>query len=289
MTGSVSTVASGLVGLAGTGGAAAIGLAMIRRPRPYLPGSHALLDPGRRDPLGDALRRGYGSASIPVQAGPDGRPLVRGRPVGRLLLRPLLDRARRRGGRVHHGPTPPFGLVLELAPAVPVRDLLGCLHEEVAAHPGLVTRAVDGRVVPGAVTVLVSGTPEVREVLAADPGRHLFADGTFDDLGAEEAPAALVPMVSEHWSWRFGWDGEEPIPAEERYLLHDLVRQAHEDGRRVRLFGVPHRTRRIRTACWAELAAAGVDLIGDANLPALARYLRTARRPKRPVVTPRST
>ena len=289
MTGSVSTVASGLVGLAGTGGAAAIGLAMLRRPRPYLPGSHALLDPGRRDPLREALRRGYGSASIPVQAGPDGRALVRGRPLGRVVLRPLLDRARRRGGRVHHGPTPPFGLILDLPPAVPVRDLLGCLHEEVAAHAGLVTRCVSGRVVPGAITVLVSGRPEVREVLAADPGRHVFADGTFDDLGSVDAPASLVPVVSEHWSWRFGWDGEEPIPAEERYLLHDLVRSAHEDGRRVRLFGVPHRTRRIRAECWAELAAAGVDLIGDVDLAGLARYLRRARRPRRPVVTPRST
>ncbi|MDR7280415.1 hypothetical protein [Catenuloplanes atrovinosus] len=289
MTGSVSTVASGLVGLAGAGGAAAIGLAVLRRPRPYLPGSHALLDPDRRDPLGEALRRGYGSASIPIQAGPDGGPLVRGRPVGHLLLRPLLDRARRRGGRVHHGPTPPFGLVLEVSSAVPVRDLLGCLHEEVAPHAGLVTRCVDGRVVPGAITVLVSGPPEVRDVLAADPGRHIFADGTFDDLGVAEVPASLVPMVSEHWSWRFGWDGEEPIAAEERYLLHDLVRRAHEDGRRVRLFGAPRRTRRIRAACWAELAAAGVDLIGDADLAGLARYLRTARRPRRPVVPPRST
>jgi hypothetical protein len=285
MTGSVSTVASGLVGLAGTGGAAVVGMAMLRRPRPYLPGSHALLDPDRRDPLAEALRRGYGSASIPVQIGVGGRALVRGRPFARVILRPLLDRARRRGGRVHHGPMPPFGLVLELPRDVPVRDLLGLLHEEVAPHAGLVTRCVGGRVVPGAVTVLVSGTPEAREVLAADPGRHLFADGTFDDVGREESPAALVPMVSEHWSWRFGWDGEEPIPAEERYLLHDLVRQAHADGRRVRLFGVPHRTRRIRATCWAELATAGVDLIGDMDLAALARYLRTARRPRRPVVT----
>jgi hypothetical protein len=67
------------------------------------------------------------------------------------------------------------------------------------------------------------------------------------------------------------------MPAEERYLLHGLVRAAHADGRRVRFFGIPGRSRRARLAFWRELAAAGVDLIGTRDLGALPRFLRRER------------
>jgi hypothetical protein len=122
--------------------------------------------------------------------------------------------------------------------------------------------------------VTVSGIVDVRELLAAQPLRYAFADGTFDDLGSHAAPPALVPMVSEPWTRRFGWDGREPISAEERHQLHAMVRAAHDDGRTVRISGLPTGSRRARRAVWTELGAAGVDVIADADLRGLLRHLR---------------
>jgi hypothetical protein len=128
--------------------------------------------------------------------------------------------------------------------------------------------------VPGAVTVAVTGIVDARELLAAERTRYAFADGTFDDIGSRTAPPALVPMISEPWSRRFGWDGCEPIPAEERHLLHAMVRAAHEDGRTVRISGLTAGSGSARRAIWTELGAAGVDVIADHDLRGLARHLR---------------
>ena len=81
-------------------------------------------------------------------------------------------------------------------------------------------------------------------------------------------------MISEPWTRRFGWDGREPIPAEERHLLHAMVRSAHEDGRTVRICGLPSGPRSVRRAIWTELGAAGVDVIADHDHRGLARHLR---------------
>jgi hypothetical protein len=90
-----------------------------------------------------------------------------------------------------------------------------------------------------------------------------------------------VPMISEPWSRRFGWDGREPISAEERHLLHAMVRAAHEDGRTVRISGLTVGSRSARRAIWTELGTAGVDVIGDTDGRGLARHLR-----KHPVSPP---
>ena len=107
---------------------------------------------------------------------------------------------------------------------------------------------------------------------------------TFVSPVSRSAPPTLVPMVSEQWTRRFGWDGREPIAAEERHQLHALVRAAHDDGRTVRICGLPEGSRRVRSAIWAELGAAGVDVIADADYSGLAKYLR--RHPVSPTPVP---
>jgi hypothetical protein len=158
------------------------------------------------------------------------------------------------------------------------------LDQQLRDHAPLLSRCIDGRLEPGAVTVTVAGIVDVRELLASQRRRYAFADGTFDDIGCRSAPPALVPTISECWTRRFGWDGREPIPAEERHLLHALLRSAHEDGRAVRISGLPAGSRRARRAVWEELCAAGIDMIADADQRGLARHLRRhpVRRPDPP-------
>jgi hypothetical protein len=139
----------------------------------------------------------------------------------------------------------------------------------------MLTRFRDGTVTPGPVTVLLTGRTCPRARLTAQDDRYAFVAGTFGDVGVADAPRSLVPLVSEDVAGRFGWDGRDEMPAEERHLLRVLVRAAHADGRRVRFSGVPERPRGARLAFWRELHAAGVDLIGSPDLAALPRFLRS--------------
>jgi hypothetical protein len=290
----VSTLAGGLAGIAGVVGAASAGVAVLRRPGPYLPGGHALVGAQDADPLPGVLRRGLAGMTIPVRPGPHGELFLGpgdprpGRTLRRLVLSPLFARARSRGGLLRRDQEVPFRLVVEfVGPHRDAETLLRAyrmLDRQLHDHGALLSRCVDGVLEPGAVTVAVTGIVDVRELLAAQRRRYAFADGSFDDVGRNSAPPALVPMISEPWSRRFGWDGREPISAEERHLLHALVRSAHDDGRTVRISGLPTSSRRARRAVWAELSAAGVDVIADVDQRGLVRHLR--RHPVRRPVPP---
>ncbi|MEU4239239.1 hypothetical protein [Actinoplanes sp. NPDC026619] len=279
-----ATIAGGLAGFAGLGGAVSIGTVLARRPGPYLPAGHALVPVKQVDPLPDVLRRGLGGLTVPVTPGPHGELFLGpggpqpGRTLRRLVLTPLFARGKTHGGRIARDQQTPFRLVVEFVGANREPETLlrayRMLDQQLRDHAALLSHCEGETLVPGAVTVSVSGIVDVRELLAGQHTRYAFADGTFDDLGARSAPPTLVPMISEPWNRRFGWDGREPITAEERHLLHALVRQAHEDGRTVRIAGLPEGSRRDRRAIWTELCAAGVDVIADADQAALVRHLR---------------
>jgi hypothetical protein len=287
----ILTIVGGIAGSAGAVGAMVVGVAVLRRPGAYLPSGHALVGRDATDPLPGVLQRGLAGLTVPVRPGPHGELFIGpgapqpGRTLRRLVLGPLLARAKAGGGRLCRDQQVPFRLVVEfVGPSRDAETLLRAyrmLDQQLRDHAPLLSRCIGGRLEPGAVTVAVTGVVDVRELLAAQRDRYAFADGTFDDIGSRSAPPALVPMISEPWSRRFGWDGCEPIPAEERHLLHALVRAAHEDGRTVRISGLPAGSRTARRAIWSELGAAGVDVIADHDVRGLARHLRRhpVRRP----------
>jgi hypothetical protein len=293
----LTTIVGAVAGLAGATGGAGVGFSLLRRrARPYLPGGHALAGPNASDPLPAVLDHGLAGLTVPVRPGPHGELYIGpggpqpGRTLRRLVLQPLFTRARARDGRLCADQRVPFRLVVEIGGATRDADtLLRAYHrldQQLRDHAPLLSRYAEGRLEPGAVTVTVAGIVDVRELLAAQPTRYAFVDGTFEDIGSPAAPPALVPMISESWSRRFGWDGREAISAEERHQLHALVRAAHDDGHTVRISGLSGGSRAARRAVWDELTAAGVDVIAGADQAALARYLRRHPIP-RPAPSPR--
>lgn len=292
----MATIAGGLAGLAGAGGAVAV--ALIRRRHPWLAAGHALTGPETVDPLPGVIKLGLSGMTVVVSPGPRGELYLGpgdpqpGRTLRRLVLGPLFTRAGADGGRLWPDQRAPFRLVIEFGAGNRDPETLlrayRMLDRQLQDHAGLLSSCRDETLRPRAVTVTVSGAVDVRELLAAEPVRYAFADGSFDDLGSRAAPPTLVPMISEAWNRRFGWDGRDSITAEERHQLHALVRAAHDDGRTVRFSGLPDGARKDRAAIWAELGAAGVDVIADTDLAGLARYLRRhpiSEPPRAPVPT----
>jgi hypothetical protein len=278
----VATIAGSLAGLAGAGGA--VSVAVLRRTRSSITSGHALILPTDTDPLPGVLRLGLTGMTVPVVPGPHGELFLGpgspqpGRTLRRLVLAPLFTRAQAGSGRLFRDQRDPFRLVIEFGgPSRDTETLLRAyrmLDQQLRDHGSLLSRCRDDVVTPGVVTVTVTGIIDVRGLLAAQRDRFAFADGTFDDLNTRSAPPSLVPMINEPWNRRFGWDGRDPITAEERHQLHALVRAAHQDGRTVRVSGLPEGSRKARAAIWTELGAAGVDVIADTDLSGLARHLR---------------
>jgi hypothetical protein len=85
-----------------------------------------------------------------------------------------------------------------------------------------------------------------------------------------------MPWISENWTKLFRWKGGGKMPGEERAKLGDYVTRAHRHGRLVRFWNTPE-----RPAVWAELRAAGVDLINTDKLDELQQFLLHATPAKR--------
>ncbi|MGA8117518.1 MAG: hypothetical protein WCA46_28095 [Actinocatenispora sp.] len=287
---SLAVVIGGLAGVAVVGGGAAAAAAGARREYPYLATGHAHNDYKHRWPLESALRYGYASVEadvVPTAPGeaPDllvghGRHEVA---PDRTLRGGYLDPLSRRVagfGSVHSGQSHPFQLLVELK-GEPDR-CYRILSDQLAPYDSMLTSYRDGVVHHGAVIVVVTGARIPYELCAAESDRHVFCDGSLSDVESAGLPATVVPLVSEDWSAMFGWRGRGPLPDDQRDRLRDLADRAHEDDRKLRIWGFPGWPARVRTAFWREFSAAGVDFLASDNLRALHAFYRRSGGPPEP-------
>jgi len=234
------------------------------------PLAHAHNDYEHPRPLLDALAHGFGS----VEAEPalvDGELLVDceadavgdGRTLQSLYLDPLRERVRATGGRVQPG-RDGFTLLVDVKSAA--GPTYAALHAVLAGYAELLTEFRDGTRTPRAVTVIISGNRD-EAALRAQKLRFAAMDGRKAHLDSD-APADLMPWISENWRTLSTWNWAGPMPAEVRTTLGDWVAKAHARGRRLRFWNVPD-----SPAVWTQLADAGVDIIGADDLGALQAFM----------------
>lgn len=227
-------------------------------------------------PLRTALALGLGSVEADVflvegelRVGHERWQLRPGRTLRSLYLEPLQAHMVANGGRVR-ADGQPFVLLVDIkADAAAVYHQL---REELAAFAPMLTRFVEGRVEPGAVTVLLSGD-RPRERVAAESVRLCALDGRLADLAAAvPPPVALMPWISDAWPKVSDWTGSDELLPAEVARLRALVEQAHAQGRELRFWGAPD-----RVEAWGALFDLGVDRIGTDRPAAAAAFLGQVR------------
>jgi hypothetical protein len=232
--------------------------------------AHAHNDYLHERPLLDALECGFCSIEADVYL-VDGALLVAHdrdqcrpeRTLEALYLDPLRERVRQHGGRVY-----PNGPVVHLL--VDFKSdgeaTWAVLHEMLKQYADVVTEFRGRETTERAVTVLVSGDRPV-ETIAAQTPRYAAVDGRPDDLDRNPG-ANLVPLISSNWGDLFKSGKGGILSAEDKETLDDLVRRAHEQGRRIRFWGLPW-----AGDIWDVLYEHGVDLINADNLSGLQTFL----------------
>jgi glycerophosphoryl diester phosphodiesterase len=255
----------------------------FRLPRSYdapavraLPSAHAHNDYEHRRPLQDALDRGFNSVEADVwlvdgelRVAHDLADAKPGRNLESLYLKPLADRVRENHGQVYKQGRD-FQLLIDIKSDGP--STYAAVDQALQKYRGISTVFIDGRVLQGAVTSVISGNRPL-DVLKAQKVRYAGYDGRLTDLQSG-MPASLMPLVSDNWTNNFTWNGIGPMPAAERTKLHDIVVTAHHAGYRVRFWATPDAPGAAREALWSELAAAGVDHINTDDLHGLEDFLR---------------
>ena len=249
--------------------------AQAAEPAKPLEHAHAHNDYLHERPLLDALDHGFTSVEADVYL-VDGQLLVAhtraelnsDRTLKRLYLDPLRQKAREGDGSVWPG-GPTLTLLVDVK--ADGKASYQALANLLADYDDIISVVRDGRLETKAVTVVVSGD-RAQETIAADEPRYAGIDGRLSDLDSK-TPSHLLPLISDNWGLHFRWRGEGQFPEMERAKLLDIVRRAHDGGRRVRFWATPE-----KTAVWRELRAADVDLINTDDLAGLERFLREAKR-----------
>ena len=233
--------------------------------------AHAHNDYEHARPLYDALQQGFCSIEADIYL-VDGQLLVAhdlkdtqpARTLAALYLDPLRQRVLAQGGRVYPG-GPALTLLVDVkSEAV---TTYAAMDRVLQGYPEILTSYQDGKVEPGAISVLISGN-RARAELAAQKLRYAAIDGRPEDLQANPPPA-LVPLISVNWASMFQWRWTGEMPAGVHSRLQQLTAQVHAQGRQLRFWNTPD-----RPEVWRELQAAGVDLIGTDELAGLGRFLR---------------
>jgi hypothetical protein len=254
-----------------------------------LANAHAHNDYAHRRPLADALDHGFCSVEADIFL-IDGKLLVAHnrfdvaaeRTLEKLYLDPLRQRVNANGGHVYRvregageggarvggvdarGTSPEFTLLVDIKSAA--EPTYAALAKTLAGYADVLTVVRDGKLEKKAIAVVISGN-RAHKAIADDKIRYAGIDGRLSDLDSD-APAHLLPLVSDNWQLHFRWRGAGPMPDDERKKLSEIVAKAHAKGRRVRFWATPE-----KPEVWRELAAAGVDHINTDDLPGLRKFL----------------
>jgi hypothetical protein len=178
-----------------------------------------------------------------------------GRTLESLYLEPLRAWVRDHGGRA----LPDRRLTLLIDVKTGAEATWHAIRQRIAAYPDLFA-GPDAPVVP-----VISGQRAQRSIRAS---RVAGIDGREGDLDSDE-PSAVMPLISERFSAHFSWNGEGPMPLEERHKLRTWIRRAHGKGRQIRFWATAD-----RPEIWDLLHQEGVDLINTDDLGGLHRFLR---------------
>ncbi|MCC9152915.1 phosphatidylinositol-specific phospholipase C/glycerophosphodiester phosphodiesterase family protein [Streptomyces parvulus] len=251
-----------------------------RGPRP-LWRAHAHNDYEHPRPLLDALDHRFGSVEADIYlvegqllVAHDPEDLDPTRTLESLYLAPLAARVRAHHGRVYRRDRRALQLLVDIKTEGAATYLE--LDRQLRRYGHLFTSYAHGRVLPGAVTAVVSGDRAARAPMEAQRTRRAFYDGRLADLGTS-APASFVPLISDNWTLNFTWQGVGAFPDAERRRLRSIVGTAHARGQRVRFWATPDIAGPARDAVWTELVAAGVDHLNTDDLAGLEAFLDAHR------------
>lgn len=240
--------------------------------------THAHNDYEHNRPLFDAFDCGFCSVEADIWlvgdqllVGHTPFAIKKERTLEKLYLDPLRVLAKANDGKVYpKGPA--FHLMIDIK--TDAKDTYAALAKVLASYADILTVTRDGKTEAKAVTVVISGSRDVKAI-TDQKTRYAAIDGRPADLDGD-TPAHLIPWISDSWKVHFKWDGTGAMPEAERKKLRELVAKAHKQGRKVRFWATPE-----TVEVWKELLAADVDFLNTDKLAELEKFLRGEEKQKK--------
>jgi hypothetical protein len=239
-----------------------------------LPNAFAHNDYFHKHPLYDALQNGYTNIEADVFLKNDKLVIAHIFPYFKvrrtleiLYLQPLLERIDENSGQVYKGYNSPIILMIDVK--TEANSTYNALKPLLEKYRAILTSYENGKVVPGLVTVVLSGHKPYK-MIENEENRLAFIDEDLRKAARDTTFTNVCEMASCKYSKLLKWRGEGTISTIEKQKLCSYVHMAHRCGEKVRLWASPE-----NKIVWNELLACGVDLINTDRLVALKNFLIT--------------
>ncbi len=227
--------------------------------------AHSHNDYEQKIPFWQAYHQHFGSIEADVHAvngtlyvAHDPSAVTGSRTLDALYIQPLVQKVAELKGAVYEDKQP-LQLLIDLK--TPADQTLPLLVKLLAAHP-----AVFGD--NGPVQVVVSGNMPQPEQFQAYPSWLKF-DGR-PEIAYTAEQLTRVGLISQSFLSYSGWNGKGLIVKKERTKLLGMIRKAHAQGKKVRLWATPDN---VNT--WKALINLGVDFINTDHIAELAGFLNS--------------
>ena len=240
-----------------------------------LKNAHAHNDYAHDRPLFDALEHGFASVEADIHlvdgdlfVAHDPDEVKPDRTLRSLYLEPLKKRISKNSGRVYPN-GPQFTLFIDIkTQSVATYKVLSKM---LAEYKNIITSFSSTGRSDKAIIVYVSGN-RPRAFMQSEQIRYAGYDGRLTDLHSD-APATLIPIISDRWSSHFSYKGSGPMPTDQQQKLKTIIETAHKKGRIVRFWATPDNPSPERQNLWRILLENSVDLLNTDDLPGLQNFL----------------
>ena len=250
-----------------------------------LPRAHAHNDYEHDRPLYDALDHGFTSVEADIHlvdgqlyVAHDSDEITPNRTLRSLYLEPLSRRIAQNavlgtpyGGQVYPNPDTSGQFTLFIDIKTEAVTTYKVLSKMLAEYESIFTTFDSNGRTDKAVIAIVSGN-RPRGLMESEAIRYAGCDGRLEDLESD-APASLIPVISDNWTKHFSFNGTGSMSAKERQKLKKIVETAHKKGQRVRFWATPDKPSLARQTLWRELLSSGVDLLNTDDLYGLQQFL----------------
>lgn len=238
-----------------------------------LPNAHAHNDYEHSRPLFDALAQGFTSIEVDVYLVGDDlyvyhdlpQTVDPSRTLRKLYLEPLKQRIGQNGGQVYPAYDVTFFLMIDIKKnGLAVYEKL---KEQLQGYQDILTTYDGQEKRSGPITVFLSGDRPIKTLLS-ESQRLMALDGRPKDIG-KGISSDHMPVISTNYKDHFTWNGEGEMPIKEWQKLRMLTANVHSEGKRIRFWGSPDKSK-----VWDKLLNAQVDLINTDDLVGLKQFLK---------------
>lgn len=184
------------------------------------------------------------------------------RTFSKLYIKPILEQIEKNGGQIYSEKDVSLQLLIDIK--TPAIETLNALVKELEAYQAVIDTS-------STLKIVVSGNIPIPELFDQYPA-YIFFDGS-PYVAYTPKQLERIALMSQSFSKYTSWNGEGPLPKNDKKLISKVVQKSHDMGKKIRFMDTPDN---INT--WKILMGLQVDYLDTGKVIQMGDYLRTAPR-----------